>query len=120
MHPCTDVVVNDIWPVLSAVFATFIADTRIIERSVRTVRFVVRSLGLQSAPLVEPVVTQMVGLYQSHPHSCFLYLGSILVDEYGNLDVCITGNVTAEACRLLAVPFHTPLTQNPILAIPPH
>lgn len=91
VHPCTDVVVSDIWPVLSAVCATFIVDTRIIERAVRTIRFAIRSLGLQSAPLLEPLVKQVVGLYQSHPHSCFLYLGSILVDEYAHLDVCITG-----------------------------
>lgn len=25
----------------------------------------------------------MFSVYQKHPHSCFLYLGSILVDEYG-------------------------------------
>ena len=90
-HPCTDVVVSDIWPVISAVCGAFISDTRIMERTCRTIRFSVRSLGLQSAPLLEPLVKQMVGLYQSHPHSCFLYLGSILVDEYAHLDVCITG-----------------------------
>ena len=36
-------------------------------------------------------VTQMVSLYQSHQHSCFLYLGSILVDEYGGETGCVPG-----------------------------
>ena len=90
-HPCTDVVVNDIWPVVSAVCDTFISDSRVVERTCRTIRFAIRSIGIQSAPLLEPLVKQMVTLYQSHPHSCFLYLGSILVDEYAHLEVCIAG-----------------------------
>lgn len=34
---------------------------------------------------------QMVSLYQVHSHSCFLYLGSILVDEYGSDKDCTQG-----------------------------
>lgn len=34
---------------------------------------------------------QMVDIYNRHPHSCFLYLASILVDEYGHLDNCRSG-----------------------------
>ena len=30
-------------------------------------------------------------LYRVHPHSCFLYLGSILVDEYAELPGCVPG-----------------------------
>lgn len=33
----------------------------------------------------------MISLYQSHQHSCFLYLGSILVDEYGMEAACQPG-----------------------------
>lgn len=33
----------------------------------------------------------MVGVYQVYPHSCFLYLGSILVDEYGMEEGCRQG-----------------------------
>ncbi|CAB0015473.1 unnamed protein product, partial [Nesidiocoris tenuis] len=33
----------------------------------------------------------MVTLYAQHQHSCFLYLGSILVDEYANEPGCIQG-----------------------------
>jgi len=91
VHPCTDVVVSDIWPVVSSVCDTFLGDARIIERTCRTVRFAVRSLGTQSAPLLEPLVKQVVIMYQVQPHSCFLYLGSILVDEYAHLEVCIPG-----------------------------
>lgn len=33
----------------------------------------------------------MISLYTVHQHSCFLYLGSILVDEYGAEDTCVEG-----------------------------
>ena len=35
----------------------------------------------------------MVSIYGTNPHSCFLYLGSILVDEYGEEVGCISGLV---------------------------
>lgn len=34
---------------------------------------------------------QMVSVYRAHQHSCFLYLGSILVDEYGMEEGCRQG-----------------------------
>lgn len=34
---------------------------------------------------------QIVSLYHSHQHSCFLYLGSILVDEYAAEPGCVQG-----------------------------
>lgn len=36
----------------------------------------------------------MVRLYNSHHHSCFLYLASILVDEYGSENDCIGGLIS--------------------------
>ena len=33
----------------------------------------------------------MVLIYHLHQHSCFLYLGSILVDEYGSESGCVDG-----------------------------
>lgn len=35
--------------------------------------------------------SQIVGLYATHGHSCFLYLGSILVDEYAGEPGCVIG-----------------------------
>lgn len=36
----------------------------------------------------------MVRLYNAHHHSCFLYLASILVDEYGQESECIGGLIS--------------------------
>ncbi|XP_015282833.1 PREDICTED: transportin-3 [Gekko japonicus] len=39
----------------------------------------------------QKVIQEMVSVYQEHQHSCFLYLGSILVDEYGMEEGCRQG-----------------------------
>uniref|UniRef100_A0A668RJZ4 Transportin-3 n=1 Tax=Oreochromis aureus TaxID=47969 RepID=A0A668RJZ4_OREAU len=89
-HPCQKVI-QEIWPVLSETLNTHQADNRIVERCCRCLRFAVRCVGKGSASLLQPLVTQMVGVYQVYPHSCFLYLGSILVDEYGMEEGCRQG-----------------------------
>ncbi|KAJ8373759.1 hypothetical protein SKAU_G00043390 [Synaphobranchus kaupii] len=89
-HPCQKVI-QEIWPVLSETLNKHQADNRIVERCCRCLRFAVRCVGKGSASLLQPLVTQMVGVYQVYPHSCFLYLGSILVDEYGMEEGCRQG-----------------------------
>ncbi|KAK3097484.1 hypothetical protein FSP39_010037 [Pinctada imbricata] len=90
IHPCQPVI-NEIWPVLSQACDKYQQDVRIIERCCRCIRFAIRCLGKSSASLLTPLVTQMITLYQMHQHSCFLYLGSILVDEYGMEHSCQPG-----------------------------
>jgi len=34
---------------------------------------------------------QLVNMYRIHHHSCFLYMGSILVDEYAGEAQCVEG-----------------------------
>lgn len=46
----------------------------------------------------------MVSVYQVYPHSCFLYLGSILVDEYGMEEGCRQGLLD-----MLQVVTHSPV-----------
>ena len=89
-HPCQPVVM-DTWPALSSALDKHQADVRIIECNCRCIRYAVRCLGKSSRELLSPLVTQMVAVYASHPHSCFLYLGSILVDEYGGEECCVQG-----------------------------
>ncbi|KAK0075611.1 hypothetical protein PV325_006643 [Microctonus aethiopoides] len=89
-HPCQDVI-TEIWPVLSNVCNTYVGDPRIIERCCRCVRYAVRCIRHHAVHLLEPIVKQIVHLYSSHQHSCFLYLGSILVDEYATDHDCAAG-----------------------------
>lgn len=90
-HPCL-AVMTESWPIVSAVMDKHQKDIRVMERSCRYVRYAMRCIGKQAAPLLEPLVKQMVVLYELHQHSCFLYLGSILVDEFANVgDQCTQG-----------------------------
>lgn len=92
VHPCQSVIMET-WPVLSSTCEKYQADVRIIERCCRCIRYAVRCLGKHSSDLLAPLVTQMVTVYANYPHSCFLYLGSILVDEYGKEESCVQGLV---------------------------
>jgi len=89
-HPCKPVV-EGVWPVLSRALHLYQEDVRVTERACRTVRFAIRCIGVQSSSLLQPLVTQLVGLYEAKGHSCYLYLGSILVDEYASEQGCIPG-----------------------------
>ncbi|PNF38379.1 Transportin-3 [Cryptotermes secundus] len=90
VHPCQSVI-TEMWPILSNACTKYQADGRVMERCCRCLRFAVRCVGKQSAHLLEPLVKQIVSLYQRHQHSCFLYLGSILVDEYATEPGCVQG-----------------------------
>ncbi|XP_013416764.1 transportin-3 [Lingula anatina] len=90
LHPCQPVV-QEVWPVLSRACHHYQADVKIVERCCRCIRFAIRCVGKGSAALLTPLVTQMVEMYSLHQHSCFLYLGSILVDEYGEEEGCQQG-----------------------------
>ncbi|XP_065159262.1 transportin-3 [Atheta coriaria] len=90
INPCKPVVL-EVWPVLSMVMDKYQSDVRIMERACRAVRFMLRCVSQQVKEMLESLVLQIVTIYTSHPHSCFLYLGSILVDEYGTDPTCISG-----------------------------
>lgn len=92
VHPC-QLTITDMWPVFSSVFNRFQDDHRIMERCCRCLRYAVRCIGKYAVHLLEPIVEQIVQLYLTNQHSCFLYLGSILVDEYASDHACAAGLV---------------------------
>ncbi|XP_054715375.1 transportin-3-like [Uloborus diversus] len=112
VHPCQPVV-EKVWPLLSETCAKYQSDVRIIERCCRCIRFAIRCVGKQSASLLEPLVTQMVEIYQVHQHSCFLYLGSVLVDEYGSEPGCVQGLL--DMLQAFCVPAFRLLERNDAL-----
>nr|CAD2188545.1 unnamed protein product [Meloidogyne enterolobii] len=81
---------------------------RVIEHCCRTIRFLIRSMGQQSIVFIEPLANQIILVYGRFPHSCLLYLASILVDEYGNLEFVQPGmlsmleNLATRALLLLS------------------
>lgn len=90
LHPTVQIL-KDAWPLLSQVMVKYQTDVRIMERTCRLIRYGVRMVRKQASVLVEPLVKQMICIYALHHHSCFLYLGSVLVDEFAKAGECITG-----------------------------
>ncbi|CAG7827981.1 unnamed protein product [Allacma fusca] len=90
-HPCKPAICEDFWPVISSCFNKYQADVKLMERCCRSIRFAVRCIGKDSGDFLQPLVQQLVYLYNSHLHSCFLYLASILVDEFGSESQCVEG-----------------------------
>lgn len=92
-HPILPVL-KELWPVLSRTFMKFAADLRVMERTCRCVRYAIRCVGKQAMVILEPLVKQIVHIYvHMYQHPCFLYLGSILVDEFALVGdgACIPG-----------------------------
>lgn len=85
------VVIIENWVVLSKTMECYQNDDKIMERIIRCVRYAIRCISNDSLPILEPLVKQMVGTYTTNKHSCLLYLGSILVDEFGHDSRCIAG-----------------------------
>ncbi|XP_059471505.1 transportin-3 [Neocloeon triangulifer] len=90
VHPCLGVVA-EVFPVLSKALGKYQDSLRIMERCCRCIRFGIRCVGKQAGHLLEPLVKQIVTMYALHKHSCFLYLGSILVDEFATEANCVQG-----------------------------
>ena len=89
-HPCFGIV-QEVWPVVSMTFRKYQTDVRTMERCCRCVRFIIRCLGPHFIPLLGQLVTEIIQVYSNTHHSCFLYLGSVLVDEFGTNKTCVPG-----------------------------
>ncbi|XP_068141625.1 transportin-3 [Drosophila tropicalis] len=89
-HPTVGIL-TDAWPLISRIMDKYQSDLRIMERTCRLIRYSIRMVRKQAIMLVEPLIKQMVVLYAVQHHSCFLYVGSILVDEFAKTTDCIAG-----------------------------
>lgn len=89
-NPCVFVIVSN-WSVLSRAMEYYKNDSKIMERIVRCIRYAIRCVGKQAMPILETLVKQIITIYSGHNHSCLLYLGSILVDEFASETSCIQG-----------------------------
>ncbi|XP_058116400.1 transportin-3 isoform X2 [Anopheles ziemanni] len=90
VNPCAFVIINN-WNVLSRALERYKNDSKIMERIVRCIRYAIRCIGKQAMPILEPLVKQIITIYSGHNHSCLLYLGSILVDEFAVEEGCTQG-----------------------------
>uniref|UniRef100_A0A914HD50 Exportin-1/Importin-beta-like domain-containing protein n=1 Tax=Globodera rostochiensis TaxID=31243 RepID=A0A914HD50_GLORO len=95
------------------------SEQRVVEHSCRTIRFLIRSMGAQSVVFIEPLASQIMLTYGQFPHSCLLYLSSILVDEYGAMAHLQPGmlqmleNLATRSLALLAADSENGLRNHP-------
>ncbi|XKL63826.1 hypothetical protein PGB90_006190 [Kerria lacca] len=71
-------------PILFQIMDHFQNDVVVMERCCRCIRFAIRTLSKSGVYLLPTLIEKLVEVYRAKGHSCFLYLGSILVDEYGS------------------------------------
>lgn len=90
IHPTLSIL-TEAWPLISRVMDKYQTDVRIMERTCRLIRYGIRMVRKHASILAEPLILQMVAMYSLHRHSCFLYLGSVLVDEFARVEDCISG-----------------------------
>lgn len=90
INPCACVIIEN-WEILSRGMDKYQADSKIMERIVRCIRYAIRCIKKQALPILELLVEQIISVYSIHQHSCLLYLGSILVDEFAKEKICIQG-----------------------------
>ncbi|CAF3892626.1 unnamed protein product [Rotaria magnacalcarata] len=82
-HPCTTIV-QQLMPLLNVIIVQYRSSAKLSECWSRTIRFIIRSMRFHAKLFFQPIVELIVTSYDDVPHSCFLYLISIIIDEYGN------------------------------------
>ncbi|EDV27129.1 uncharacterized protein TRIADDRAFT_54772 [Trichoplax adhaerens] len=83
MHPCLSILENA-WPILSRILNKYKNDVIVLEHTCTCIRFAIRCVSCRAAKLLAPIAEQLVSSYAENKHSCFLYLSSILVDEFAS------------------------------------
>uniref|UniRef100_T1IH38 Importin N-terminal domain-containing protein n=1 Tax=Strigamia maritima TaxID=126957 RepID=T1IH38_STRMM len=89
-HPCA-AIVKEVLSIVSSVHFKFQREMRVIEKCCDCIRFLIRCMGRRLTPLMAPLVENIVELYRVQQHSEYLYLGGVLVDQYGKFRDCHRG-----------------------------
>lgn len=85
VHPCMPVVVQ-MWDTITAVIANYQDNVRVIERACRCLRYIIRCVRTSGRDLLPPLLQLTLNIYGLYKHSCFLYLTSVVIDEFGQLE----------------------------------
>lgn len=106
---------NQLWPMIQNILKTRAASPteKLIERTCRTLRFVLRSLRPEF--LIEPVANCIWSVYQEHPkHSALLYVASIIVDEFANAQQDQLADHLMAMLKAFSLATFTYLTKPPV------
>lgn len=86
-HPLVEGL-EGIWVILATVMERYNTNNDIMEKTTRIVKSTIRgaSQHFVQSKLAQTILDQIVSTYKSSSKSCFLYLISVYVDEYGQLE----------------------------------
>ncbi|CAH8869545.1 unnamed protein product [Trichobilharzia szidati] len=91
---CLRLVKEVIWPVITRVMVHYATRMRPMEHVCRLIRFIVRCFSVHLRDLLPELAEKIVLAYTNGgQHSSFLYLCSVLVDEFGEELDCRVGLV---------------------------
>ncbi|CAH8655007.1 unnamed protein product [Heterobilharzia americana] len=91
---CLRLVREVIWPVVTRVLIHYASRMRPMEHVCRLIRFIVRCFSVHLRDLLPELAEKIVVAYTTGgQHSSFLYLTSVLVDEFGDQLDCRVGLV---------------------------
>ncbi|KAF5398825.1 Transportin-3 [Paragonimus heterotremus] len=94
LSECLRLVRECIWPVVARVLTHYATRARPMEHACRLIRFIVRCFSVHLRELLPEIAEKIVLAYTTGgQHSSFLYLASVLVDEFGELPDCRVGLV---------------------------
>ncbi|CAH8511995.1 unnamed protein product [Dicrocoelium dendriticum] len=94
LSDCLRLVRETIWPVIARVFVHYASRGLPMEHACRLVRFIVRCFSVHMRDLLPDIAEKIVLAYTTGgQHSSFLYLASVLVDEFGEMADCRVGLV---------------------------
>ncbi|CAH0714719.1 unnamed protein product, partial [Brenthis ino] len=104
-HPCLPAF-EDAWPVVHQVMDKYVNESRVMERSCRCVRFMVRAAGRHAGALLPALAAALPALYARRAHSCLLYLAAVLADALAPHRALapLLHALLPQALRLLAAP----------------
>ncbi|CAK9295270.1 unnamed protein product [Gordionus sp. m RMFG-2023] len=75
--------IGKIWPVLNQLFLAFQNCEHKTEKICRTIKHIFRAVGREGSSFILPqLVGTILNLYQTKHHSSYLYLGSVIVEEF--------------------------------------
>jgi transportin-3 len=83
-HPSCSVIV-DLWNLSDKLFDIFAKDEHLMENLCRIWKFLIRDMRGQFPveQVLYPLLTKVVNLFSVVPQSCFIYIASVCVAEYG-------------------------------------
>lgn len=86
---------HHIWPYLRQALDAHPNNEGICEKICRVYKHVIKNVGCAFMPLIEPMMQHIIQQFNSTHYCSYLYVGSVIVGEFGEYTKCIQNNMVA-------------------------